>query len=129
MLGLGVSVTSTTIILTITPWLQFMRSTNLVSPCYVIFHLYPDPSLPDPGELPNNCKANYVQYYDSCFRVLTTNPSGMTFTQAQTACESDGTSLASIIDTYEQAFVETQLHSMGDNPLWVGLVDDKVRPL
>ena len=50
----------------------------------------------------------------------------MTFSQAQTACLSDGTTLTSITDAYEQAYVETQLHVMGDNPLWVGLVDDKV---
>ncbi|XP_072020262.1 macrophage mannose receptor 1-like [Amphiura filiformis] len=86
----------------------------------------PDPSLPDPGVPSNSCKKNYVQYYDSCFRVLTSQPSGMTFDDAQTACKADGTDLASIKDVYEQAFVETRLHVMGDNPLWVGLVDDKV---
>ena len=86
-----------------------------------------DPSLPDPGDLPNTCKTNYAQYGDSCFRVITSSPSGMNFQAAQTACQSDGTNLASIIDSYEQAFVETQLHIMGDNPLWIGLADDKVR--
>ena len=91
-----------------------------------MFLLLTDPSLPDPGDMPNKCKTGYTQYYESCFRVITTQSSGMTFSQAQTACLSDGTTLASITDSYEQAYVETQLHVMGNNPLWVGLVDDKV---
>ena len=88
------------------------------------FLLLADVSVPDPGEDLSYCREGYTEFYDSCFKVISTPQS---FAKANDACKSDGTNLASISNVYEQAFVETIVHSTeGADALWIGLVDDKV---
>ncbi|XP_063953416.1 macrophage mannose receptor 1-like isoform X1 [Lytechinus pictus] len=83
-----------------------------------------DPNAPAPPPQTSDCRSGFSQYGDSCFKVV---PRTMSYSDAIQACRNEGadTTLASIIDTYENAFVETLLHYNGDVMLWLGLLDDK----
>ncbi|XP_033624558.1 macrophage mannose receptor 1-like [Asterias rubens] len=85
---------------------------------------YIDPFLPPQLTPINPCPAGYSNYGNGCFKVL---PTPMTFSDANAQCKrDDNVFLASIMDPYEQAYVETLLHDNGGTPVWIGMVDDKV---
>lgn len=95
-------------------WMDFKATTHVV--------LTSDERNPRPNVV-NNCVDGYTPYYDSCFRVIT---SEVNFQTAGATCQSDGYYLASIQDVYEQSFVETLLYANGGNPLWIGMKGDEV---
>ena len=92
---------------------------------YTLFSSYPpDPFLPPQLTPINPCPAGYSNYGNGCFKVL---PTPMTFSDANAQCKrDDNVFIASIMDPYEQAYVETLLHDNGGTPVWIGMVDDKV---
>lgn len=77
-----------------------------------------DDAYPQQPPDPNNCDTGYIQYYDSCFKLIT---SEMDFATAGVTCQSDGYYLASIFDEYEEAFVELLMYSNGGIPVWIGM--------
>lgn len=50
----------------------------------------------------------------------------MNFSQAQVACEDRLANLASVVDGYEEGFVETLLFQNNLESAWIGLNDMKV---
>nr|XP_006813569.1 PREDICTED: macrophage mannose receptor 1-like [Saccoglossus kowalevskii] len=71
---------------------------------------------------PNYCKPGYIQYWNACYKVLS---GSHTFNGAQSSCQQDSTELVSIMDVYENAFIEYHMLSIG-SPFWIGLNDLEV---
>ncbi|XP_072020680.1 macrophage mannose receptor 1-like isoform X2 [Amphiura filiformis] len=85
----------------------------------------PSTNVHEPPQTTNDCRRGYTQYHNSCFKVLSRPRS---FSAAVDVCKSGGTGLATITDAYEEAFVETLLHSSGGEALWIGLMNDEIGP-
>lgn len=66
---------------------------------------------------------DYRSYGESCFKYVNQLTS---YDQARDKCASEGASLATIDDTYDQAFVELTLHINEGNDAWIGLRDTNV---
>ncbi|XP_071824781.1 macrophage mannose receptor 1-like isoform X2 [Apostichopus japonicus] len=82
-----------------------------------------DASNSEPTPVENNCDDGYVPFHESCFRVLTSETS---FQTAAATCQSDGYDLASIMDVYEQSFVETLLYGTNADAFWIGMTQNGV---
>ena len=59
---------------------------------------------------------------NDCFKVY---PTAMNWTQAKSSCESVGSSLVSILNVYEQAFLDIITVDFS-TPVWIGLADQGV---
>lgn len=68
--------------------------------------------------------SDYRAYGESCFKFI---EQPMSYQGAKDNCASEGSILASITDTYEQAFVELTLDINNRNDAWIGLRDANVR--
>ena len=64
--------------------------------------------------------SNYLAYFNQCFRIVTDSS---TYEAAKTVCEEDSTTLATIKDGYEEAFVETLMYTNDLDYVWIGLTD------
>ncbi|XP_070537351.1 macrophage mannose receptor 1-like [Ptychodera flava] len=77
-----------------------------------------DPTKPDDKA----CIAGYTYYNGGCYKVYK-NP--QTFQQASMQCRKDGGNLASLMNAFEEAFVETLAYIQGCS-LWIGMeMDDE----
>ncbi|XP_070535374.1 macrophage mannose receptor 1-like isoform X2 [Ptychodera flava] len=63
------------------------------------------------------CIAGYTYYNGGCYKVYK-NP--QTFQQASMQCRKDGGNLASLMNAFEEAYVETLVHIQGSS-LWIGM--------
>ncbi|XP_070535379.1 macrophage mannose receptor 1-like isoform X1 [Ptychodera flava] len=72
-----------------------------------------DPTKPDDKA----CIAGYTYYNGGCYKAYK-NP--QTFQQASMQCRKDGGNLASLMNAFEEAFVETLAYIQGF-PLWIGM--------
>ena len=81
-----------------------------------------DPELDDipPGVSECTMGADYLSYFNQCFRLV---KESSTYEEARAVCEEDGTTLATIKDGYEEAFVETLMYTNGLRYVWIGLTD------
>lgn len=64
--------------------------------------------------------SDYRAYGESCFKFI---PQRMNYEAARQNCLSDGATLASILDTYDQAFIELTLDINKRDDAWIGLTD------
>ncbi|XP_070537336.1 C-type mannose receptor 2-like [Ptychodera flava] len=78
-----------------------------------------DPRNSPPMVTQNYCKSGYQQYWDACYKVFT---APNTYSQARSYCQIDGGELVSIVDVYEQAYVEYHMLLAGQ-AFWIGLND------
>ena len=87
-----------------------------------IFLYSTDPELPDNPPQVSECTmgADYLSYFNQCFRLV---KSPASYQEARAVCEEDSTTLATIKDGYEEAFVETLMYSNGLRYVWIGLTD------
>lgn len=72
--------------------------------------------------LPSWCKAGYVVNGASCYMI---KPDNQTWTEAVKKCESDGGSLVSIGDQFEEDFVRLLVGKTSE-PVWIGMSDRQV---
>ncbi|XP_038058428.1 macrophage mannose receptor 1-like isoform X2 [Patiria miniata] len=83
---------------------------------------YIDPVIA-PQPPPNSCPPGYIEdFYGSCYTLL---PFNLEYDNALAACQSNGSSLASIADGYEQGFLQYVMTVFSDIPtsLWIGIND------
>ena len=66
---------------------------------------------------------SYYKYGDSCFKLDLTPKS---YSSAQALCAADGGDLASIYDTYHEAFAEYLLYINGVTDAWIGMISNSV---
>ncbi|XP_006815865.2 macrophage mannose receptor 1-like [Saccoglossus kowalevskii] len=77
-----------------------------------------DPSAPDPTyPSEDECQDDYIQEYLGCYKVV---KSSQTHQSSNDICVNDGGNLVSIIDAYEQGFIDTLVFDV-DRPLWIGM--------
>ncbi|XP_070535739.1 macrophage mannose receptor 1-like [Ptychodera flava] len=74
------------------------------------------PGLPKPT--PDPCNPGYKHHSQGCYKVSTV---AQNFEEAKRHCEDDGGNLASIMNVYEQALVETLVYQ-STMTLWIGMV-------
>ena len=89
-----------------------------------MFFLFPEIGQsedPPPNTFCSN--RNYYSYGDSCYRL---DPMPRSYSDAQALCAADGGDLASIYDTYYEAFVEYLLYINGVTDAWIGMNGDAV---
>ncbi|KAJ8036748.1 Macrophage mannose receptor 1 [Holothuria leucospilota] len=80
-------------------------------------------SYPTQGPIISICgMPGFTSFRESCFHVITTP---MNFSQAQVTCEDRLANLASVVDGYEEGFVETLLFQNNLESAWIGLNDVK----
>ena len=83
----------------------------------------PDPDLPDTPPQVGECtmaEGQYISYFNNCFRLVT---DAFSYSDARAFCEEDSTTLATIKDGYEEAFVETMMYTNTLDYVWIGLTD------
>ncbi len=82
----------------------------------------PDPSLPDnPPDIGICEKSDYIDYFNNCFRLYKEEP--LSYAEAKAKCEEDGTTLATIKDGWDEAFIETMMIIDDVRNAWIGLQD------
>ncbi|XP_077993136.1 lymphocyte antigen 75-like [Glandiceps talaboti] len=80
-----------------------------------------DPSATAPVPTEGHCSPGYTQYHEACYKASSV---GQTFDEALSQCVSEGASLASILDAYEQAYIDMLVYTAG-MPLWIGMTFDE----
>ncbi|XP_077993989.1 macrophage mannose receptor 1-like [Glandiceps talaboti] len=77
------------------------------------------PQNPVQPTTPNYCRPGYQQYWNGCYRPFT---GSYTYNQARSQCQQENAELVSIVDVYEQAYVEYHMLLSGQT-FWIGLND------
>ncbi|XP_790560.4 macrophage mannose receptor 1 [Strongylocentrotus purpuratus] len=78
-----------------------------------------DPSLtPPPSGGISLCRPDYITYFQGCFKYVSDD---LNYDEAEAACAKDNTHLATIVDAYDEAFIETLMYENGHDSAWIGL--------
>ncbi|XP_072020401.1 macrophage mannose receptor 1-like [Amphiura filiformis] len=76
-----------------------------------------EPNEPDIGICE---KTGYTDYFNNCFKLYQDT---LSYEEARATCEADGTTLATIKDGYDEAFIETMMNIDNVRNAWIGLQD------
>ncbi|MBN3312067.1 MRC2 protein, partial [Atractosteus spatula] len=102
-------------------WSDQKCSTDLPYVCKKANSTLPTPSKPAPS--PGGCNEGWIPFLSKCFKVYGHQESKrITWGAAKTVCETQGASLATVSNYFEQAFITTLLPNLSFG-LWIGLSD------
>ena len=90
---------------------------------FLFLYFITDTTLPTAAPAQGMCPDGFLQNPQmDCLKV---HPTPMNWTQAKTSCESEHSSLVSILNVFDQAFVDVITADI-TTPVWTGLADQAV---